>query len=41
LPNFPARSSVITSGSITSLVLGLGVMVRRHWRDPTPSAVQT
>jgi hypothetical protein len=28
-------------GSITSPVLGLGVMVRRRWKDPAPSAVHT
>jgi hypothetical protein len=32
---------VITSGSVTSPVLGLGVMVSRSWKDPAPSAVQT
>jgi hypothetical protein len=32
---------VITSGSVTSPVFGLGAMVRRHWKDPAPSAVQT
>jgi hypothetical protein len=32
---------VITSGSVTSPVFGLGVMVRRHWKQPAPSAVQT
>jgi hypothetical protein len=32
---------VTTSGSVTSPVLGLGVMVRRCWKDPAPSAVQT
>jgi hypothetical protein len=32
---------VITSGSVMSPVLGLGVMVRRRWKDPAPSAVQT
>jgi hypothetical protein len=33
--------AVTTSGSVTSPVFGLGGMVRRHWKDPTPSAVQT
>jgi hypothetical protein len=32
---------VITSGSVTSPVLGLGAMVRRCWKDPALSAVQT
>jgi hypothetical protein len=32
---------MITSGSVTSLVFGLGVMVRWHWKEPAPSAVQT
>jgi hypothetical protein len=32
---------VITSGSVTSPVLRLGVMVRQRWKDPTLSAVQT
>jgi hypothetical protein len=32
---------VITAGSVTSPVFGLGVMVRRHWKQPAPSAVQT
>jgi hypothetical protein len=32
---------VITSGSVTSPVLGLGAMVRWRWKDPAPSAVQT
>jgi hypothetical protein len=39
--NFPVSSPVTTSGSITSPVLGLGVMVRRSWKDPAPSAVHT
>jgi hypothetical protein len=30
-----------TSGSVTSPIFGLGDMVRWHWKDPTPSAVQT
>jgi hypothetical protein len=38
---FPARSPVTTSGSVMIPVFGLGVMVRRRWKDPTPSAVQT
>jgi hypothetical protein len=37
----PARSPVTTSGSVTKLVFGLGGMVRRRWKDPAPSAVQT
>jgi hypothetical protein len=32
---------VITSGSVTSPVFGLGVMVRWRCKDPAPSAVQT
>jgi hypothetical protein len=32
---------VITSGSVTSLVFGLGVMVRRRRKELAPSAVQT
>jgi hypothetical protein len=32
---------MITSGSVTSPVFGLGVMVRRRWNAPAPSAVQT
>jgi hypothetical protein len=40
-PNFPVRSPVITSGSVTSQVFELGAMVRRRWKDPAPSAVQT
>jgi hypothetical protein len=32
---------VTTSGSFTSPVSGLGGMVRRRWKDPAPSAVQT
>jgi hypothetical protein len=31
---------VITSGSVTSPIFGLGVIVRRRWKEPTPSAVQ-
>jgi hypothetical protein len=30
-----------TSRSVTSPVSGLGDMVRRRWKDPAPSAVQT
>jgi hypothetical protein len=40
-PNFSASSLVTTSGSVTSPVSGLGVMVRRCWKDLVPSAVQT
>jgi hypothetical protein len=29
---------VTTSRSVTSPVLGLGVMVRRRWKDPTLSS---
>jgi hypothetical protein len=32
---------VTTSGSVTSLVFGLGGLVIRRWKDPAPSAVQT
>jgi hypothetical protein len=32
---------VVTSGSVRSPVLGLGVMVRWRWKEPGPSAVQT
>jgi hypothetical protein len=32
---------VITLGRVTSPVLGLGAIVRRHWKDPAPSTVQT
>jgi hypothetical protein len=28
-------------GKLTKPVSGLGGMVRRHWKDPVPSAVQT
>jgi hypothetical protein len=40
-PNFLARLPVTASGSVTSPVSGLGGMVRRRWKDPAPSAVQT
>jgi hypothetical protein len=40
-PNFPASSPVTTSGSFTKPVFGLGCMVRRRWKEPAPSAVQT
>jgi hypothetical protein len=33
--------AVTTSGSVTKPVSGLGGMVRRRWKDPAPSAVQT
>jgi hypothetical protein len=32
---------VTTSGSVTGPVLGFGVMVRWHWKEPAPSAVHT
>jgi hypothetical protein len=32
---------VITLGSVMRPVLRLGVMMRRCWKDPVPSAVQT
>jgi hypothetical protein len=31
----------ITLGSVTSPVFGLGAMVRRRWKDPASSAMQT
>jgi hypothetical protein len=34
------RLPVITSGSVMSPIFGLGVMVRRCWKEPAPSAVQ-
>jgi hypothetical protein len=40
-PNLPASLPVTTSGSVTRPVSGLGGMVRRCWKDPAPSAVQT
>jgi hypothetical protein len=40
-PNLRASSPATTSGSITKPVFGLGGMVRRRWKDPAPSAVQT
>jgi hypothetical protein len=40
-PNLSASSPVTTSGSVTKPVFGLGGMVRRRWKDPAPSAVQT
>jgi hypothetical protein len=39
--NFPARVPVITLGSVTSPVFGLGVMVRWCWKELASSAVQT
>jgi hypothetical protein len=39
--NLPASSPVTTSGSVTKPVFGLGGMVRRRWKEPAPSAVQT
>jgi hypothetical protein len=39
--NLSASSPVTTSGSVTKPVFGLGGMVRRRWKDPAPSAVQT
>jgi hypothetical protein len=32
---------MITSGSVKSPVIGLGIMVRQCWNDPAPSAVHT
>jgi hypothetical protein len=40
-PNLPASSPVTTSGSVTKPVFGLGDMVRRRWKEPAPSAMQT
>jgi hypothetical protein len=40
-PNLPASSPVTTSGSVTKSVSELGGMVRRRWKEPTASAVQT
>jgi hypothetical protein len=40
-PNLPASSPVTTSGSVTRLVFRFGGMVRRRWKEPAPSAVQT
>jgi hypothetical protein len=40
-PNLPASSPVTTSGSVAKPVFGLGGMVRRRWKEPAPSAVQT
>jgi hypothetical protein len=40
-PNFPVSSPMTTSRSVTSPVLGLGVMVRRRWKDLAPSALHT
>jgi hypothetical protein len=40
-PNFPVRVPMMTSGSVTSPVFGFGVMVRRRWKEPAPSALQT
>jgi hypothetical protein len=37
----PVSSPVTTSGGVTKPVSGLGGMVRRRWKDPAPSAVQT
>jgi hypothetical protein len=34
-------SPVTTLGSVTKPVSGLGDMVRRRWKDPAPSEVQT
>jgi hypothetical protein len=39
--DFLVSSPVTASGSVTSPVLGLGVMVRWRWKDPAPSAVHT
>jgi hypothetical protein len=40
-PNLPVSSPEKTSGSVTKPDFGLGGMVRRRWKDPAPSAVQT
>jgi hypothetical protein len=39
--NLPASSPVTTSRSVTKPVFGLGCMVRRRWKEPAPSGVQT
>jgi hypothetical protein len=39
--NLPVSSPVTTSGSVTKPVFGLGGKVRRRWKEPAPSAVQT
>jgi hypothetical protein len=36
-PNFPVRLPVITTGSVTSSVFGLGAKVRWRWKDPAVS----
>jgi hypothetical protein len=38
---FSSEFARATSRSITSSVLGLGVMIRRRWKDPAPSAMHT
>jgi hypothetical protein len=38
---FASEFALTTSGSVTRPVSGLGGMVRRRWKDPAPSAVQT
>jgi hypothetical protein len=40
-PNLPASTPVTASRSVTRPVFGLGGMVRRRWKEPVPSAVQT
>jgi hypothetical protein len=40
-PNLTPSSPVTTSGSVTKPVFGLGDMVRRRWKEPASSAVQT
>jgi hypothetical protein len=37
----PVSSPVTTSGSVTRPVFRLGGTVRRRWKEPVPSAVQT
>jgi hypothetical protein len=38
---FSGEGAVITLGSVTSPAFGLGVMVRRCWKEPASSAVQS
>jgi hypothetical protein len=39
--DFSVTVPMTTSGSVTSPVFGLGVMVRWRWMDPMPSAIHT
>jgi hypothetical protein len=38
---FSGEVALTTSGSVTRPVFALGSMVRRRWKDPAPSALQT